>query len=534
MATQLAQQLDTTATDLLGFAAALQERYEATTSAEQRKERGQFFTPPSVAAFMAGLLSTPAKRLRIVDAGAGTGTLSAAICERILHLRSPRQIEFELVEIDSAVLPLLDENMKHCRTALHAVGHEMSYGIEDADFILSNRPTFGQETLFHDGRPLSVFDAAIMNPPYFKLNKNSAHARAFERIIHGQPNIYALFMATAAAMLRPGGELVAITPRSFCNGLYFRQFRRWFFGRMTLRHAHLFESRTETFKEADVLQESLITLWEKTPHRQGTVNISTSHGADLNGAHHATEYPAKRIVQHSSGDFVIRIPGSRADAQIMDAVESWSATFVERGLRISTGPVVTFRAIEYLLENTDAADAVPLLFARNVHPFETRWPLLKNGKPLAFRACQGSKKLLVPTRNYVLLRRFSAKEERRRLTASTFLPNRSRWPSHIAIENHVNYVYHARRNLTAAETVGLAALFNSALLDRYFRTLSGNTQVNATEIRAMPFPDLDSVARLGSAVKKIDLSKRAEVERVVLGELGISGSLANEIARSAK
>ena len=416
--------------------------------------------------------------------------------------------------------------MQRCRTSLRSAGHDMTYQIEEADFVLSNRPGFGQDTLFGGGVPLESFDAAIMNPPYFKLNKNSSHARAFERIIHGQPNIYALFMATTAMMLRPGGQLVAITPRSFCSGLYFRSFRRWFFERMALRHIHLFESRTETFKDADVLQESVITLCEKAPHGKQTVSVSTSHGSDLDGADDATEYAGNRIIHDRDSDFVIRIPSNSADAKIMDAVEAWSSTFVERGFRISTGPVVTFRATQYLLDNADAPDAVPLFFPHNVRPFETRWPLPKNGKPTAFRACDGSEKLL-------LLRRFSAKEEHRRLTASSFLPGHSAWPTRIAIENHLNYIYVARRNLTESETIGLTAIFNSALLDRYFRTVSGNTQVNATEIRAMPFPSLEDITQIGVAVKGIDLSNRAEVERTVLGVLGINGNIVRELLRSA-
>ena len=111
-------------------------------------------------------------------------------------------------------------------------------------------------------------------------------------------------------------------------------------------------------------------------------------------------------------------------------------------------------------------------------------------------------KHLVPTRNYVLLRRFSAKEERRRLTASWFLhAEESR--SYLALENHINYVYHADRELTVDEVYGLTALFNSALLDGYFRIISGNTQVNATEIRAIRCPALDRVAKIGKRLKTL-------------------------------
>ncbi len=137
----------------------------------------------------------------------------------------------------------------------------------------------------------------------------------------------------------------------------------------------------------------------------------------------------------------------------------------------------------------------------------------------------------MPTRNYVLLRRFSAKEERRRLTASWFLRAEGTRP-YLALENHLNYVYHADRELTVDEVYGLTSLFNSALLDRYFRIISGNTQVNATEIRTIPFPTLERVAAIGQRVKVLGEFRPEQVERLVLEELGINGRIADYLTGS--
>jgi len=71
---------------LLDYSAALQERHEAATSADDRKERGQVFTPRGVCNFMSSLFTRIPDRFRLLDAGAGTGSLAAAICERILTL----------------------------------------------------------------------------------------------------------------------------------------------------------------------------------------------------------------------------------------------------------------------------------------------------------------------------------------------------------------------------------------------------------------------------------------------------------------
>ena len=417
--------------------------------------------------------------------------------------------------------------MEFCQTSLKSLGHSMIYQIHEKDFILDMAPSvFGKQRSLFAADDSGEFDAVIMNPPYFKLSKDSDHARVMEDVVHGQPNMYAFFLAVAAQMLRAGGELVAITPRSFCSGLYFRDFRQWFLERMALDHIHLFESRTDTFQK--VLQESIITLSHRLGRRTGTVTITTSYGSSLQTSMEQQSLATKAVIDHTTGDYVIRIPTSSEDRAIVTEVESWPNRFIDLGLRISTGPVVAFRAREFLCGEPNGTETTPLFSPSNVRPFETICPLSHRKQQTWFRVCSESRRLLVPRQNYVLLRRFSAKEERRRLTASCLIGSQLVWPL-LAFENHLNYVYHAERELTVEEVYGLAALFNSALLDRYFRTISGNTQVNATEVRTMRFPGLDTVVRIGKHVKDMPKFSSDSIERMVLQELGINDQLQNSL-----
>ncbi|MCL4851795.1 MAG: Eco57I restriction-modification methylase domain-containing protein, partial [Bryobacteraceae bacterium] len=449
---------------LVEFANDLKHSYEQRSTVEERKGKGQYFTPPEVCGFMAGLFSEPLdSRYRFLDPGAGIGSLSAAVCERLSRSRVSLRIEAELFENDRAVLPYLRRTMEHCRQELERAGHTLTVKIHASDFILDAAATLqGNRGLFDEAVALEAFDAVILNPPYFKLNKNSDYARVMEAVVHGQPNIYAFFMVASAQMLRPGGEMVAITPRSFCNGLYFRGFRHWFFERMALDHIHLFESRTDTFR--DVLQESIITCSHRLGRSSTRITVSTSYGRDVQESMRERKLPAKDIVDSSTGDCMIRVPASDEDCAILEAVESWPDRFSDLGLRVSTGPVVTFRAREFLLHGLKES-AAPLLSTFNVKPFETAWPMPHKKHPDAFKVCAASMKLLLPSQNYVLLRRFSAKEEKRRLTASCLI-GKSQPSPYVALENHLNYVYHTERALSLDETYGLAALFNSALLDR--------------------------------------------------------------------
>lgn len=503
-------------------------RHVAATADKDRKAIAQVFTPASVARFMAARASRIGEEFTFVDAGAGVGVLAAALCERIAAMPKPRRIVAELYETDPNVLPVLRQTIADCRKALAGSGHHLDATIIEEDFVL-RRPA---ASLYAPATRTGYADVVIMNPPYAKLAKDSPQARAFAEIVHGQPNVYALFMAAAVELLRPGGELIAITPRSFCNGLYFREFRRWLLARMSLRHVHLFESRRATFKDSEVLQESIITVATKQAEQAAEVMLSVSHGAEMDEAK-PWPHAASTIIDDPAGDCVIRLPAEASDLEIMRVVESWSGSFADRGLRISTGPVVTFRATDYLLDSTDHPDAVPLLSIHNVRPFATVWPVAKGSKPIAFKATNGAASLVLPAQNYVLLRRFSAKEEQRRLTASPYLPTADERRRPVALENHINYVTHTRRELTEDEVRGLVALFNSALLDRYFRVVSGNTQVNATEIRAMPFPDLRTITRIGKHVAGLDRNDRDVIESRVLDVLGVPPSLlgaATEVA----
>ena len=97
------------------------------------------------------------------------------------------------------------------------------------------------------------------------------------------------------------------------------------------------------------------------------------------------------------------------------------------------------------------------------------------------------------------MKRFTAKEERRRLVAG-IVETKDSYSPFVGLENHLNYVYRLDGELSENEALGLAALFNSTLVDRYFRAISGNTQVNAAEIRAMPVPPLEIIREIGKAL----------------------------------
>lgn len=519
------------AESLVAYAAALHADFYSSATAETRKSRGQVFTPRAVSEFMATQLRPLPAAFRVLDPGAGVGSLTAAVCDEILRLRSPRETEFHLYETDNALLPYLSAITTKADSMLRAAGHSVRFTVHRTDFLRANaHSASGQRSLFIDS-DVEPFDFVVMNPPYFKIGGDSEHAALLQDVIHGQPNIYALFLAVASSLLKPNGKLVAITPRSFCSGAYFREFRRWFFGRVGLSRVHLFDSRRGIFE--DVLQESVITVSHKLGKRPTTITLSASPTADALEDTRSVDLDAARVLDDGHGHTVIRIPTTRTELQVMKFVESWPDTLAGVGLRISTGPVVSFRARNLLLTCPNGTPAVPLVLVHNVKRFVTEWPLPKNRKPTHLKDSNDAAPLLVPSKPYVLLRRFSAKEEARRLTASCFFPEQ--FPSRfVGLENHLNYITHKDRDLTAHEVLGIAALLNSSLMDRYFRLSSGNTQVNATDLRPMPFPSLKNVTALGRTLKRPETLSAVELEELVLAALCAPSQLARAILKDVE
>lgn len=514
---------------LLDYAERLSELYAGSSDARVRKLKGQFFTPKQVGAFMAGLFEVPRGTVRLLDPGAGTGVLTAAFCERLLSSDEIVDLTVDVYENEPAFLPFLEAVMKSCKEELEEREHSFGFNIYVRDFILSNSRYFRKTDLLRGGEKSVLYDFVISNPPYYKLNKDSPQSEAIMELVSGQPNIYALFMAVSASMVKLGGEMVFISPRSFCSGLYYKKFREWFLDNVRIKNVHIFESRKGIFDRDEVLQENIILKAKKlnrvSEHEKGNVIVSISENKDFSQLR-KIEVPYADVICSRNGALFIRIPSSALDVDILHIVDKWSNTLEELGLEISTGPVVPFRAEEYLLpELTKKPDSAPLLWMHNMQDMRVVWPLKKNEKASAIRVCAGTAPLLLPVKNYVLVKRFSSKEQKRRLYVAVLLESDFPYET-VGIENHVNYIHRPNGNLSEHEAFGIAAILNTTVVDSYFRSLNGNTQVNASDIRNLPFPSIGEIKEIGKLVYESQSYRNGfNLDNIVAGVLGINSEI---------
>lgn len=442
----------------------------------QRSSLGQFLTPTSVADFMAGLFPLPVGAVRLLDAGAGIGTLTAAFVAR---WERHAAVETTAYEIDPAMRAGLTETLAACGGASRIVETDF---IEDA----VNALQFGTG---------ARYTHAILNPPYKKINSASRHRLLLRQAGIETVNLYSAFVALALALLAPGGQLVAIIPRSFCNGPYYRPFREFLLARARIRHIHLFESRDQAFRDDAVLQENVILRLERGGDA-GPVTVSTSTDdrfADY--VEHAHDF--ERIVFPGDPEAFIHIPSGAATA-VPDLPVSCRATLASLGVEVSTGPVVDFRA-KLDLRDAPEPGCVPLLYPAHFSGAEVAWPKLDGRKPNALRLTNETRKAVFPAGWYVAVRRFSSKEEKRRVVAAV-VPESLAVDGLVSFENHLNVFHAARCGLPADLARGLAAYLNSARVDRYFRLFSGHTQVNATDLRRLRYPTREALIELGQWV----------------------------------
>ncbi len=480
---------------------------------DRRHDLGQFLTPQPIADFMASLFEAGWPELDLLDAGAGEGALSAAVVRRLCGWRKkPKRISITAYELDSSLIEPLQAVFAACRRQCERAGISCSATVFNQDFIAAAVPTVRRD-LFAQ-QPVR-FNAAIVNPPYRKIRSDSVSRLLLRSAGIETSNLYTGFVALITKLLVEGGELVAITPRSFCNGPYFRPFRTHFLETMSLRRLHIFESRAAAFSNDEVLQENVIVQAVKSAAKPERVIVSTSSG-EAGAAVVQREVAYGEVVSPNDPEQFIHLTVDDQQSQARSIMGRFSTPLVQLGLSVSTGRIVDFRAKEFLRQQP-GRDTAPLIYPCHFKGGFVHWPKEHSRKPNAIVSDERTRELLVPAGVYVLVKRFTAKEERRRIVACIYDPDKIHAPL-VGFENHLNYFHLNNHCLPMTLARGLAAFLNSTVVDVYFRQFNGHTQVNATDLRSLKYPTRAELERLGRKVADSGI-QQAELDAEVEEEL---------------
>lgn len=475
------------------------------TDPKKKSRLGQFFTPATIARFMAELfIPNGFNHCRLLDPGAGIGSLCAAFLERChsgdLNFKN---VHLDAFEIDPFLQPHLQQTLEKYKTI-----SGFSKNIDISDFIISASESISGNLFV---KPLPRYTHAILNPPYKKIRSDSKHRLALRQAGIETVNLYSAFLALSLSLLEPQGQLVAIVPRSFCNGPYYRRFRKILLSQTSIRQIHLFSSRNKAFKDDDVLQENIIIHLEKNGENR-PIKISTSTD-DIFSDLTSQNYPVDKIVLPGDPEQFIHIPTSTSMGSIAQKKNiSW--TLSDLKISVSTGPVVDFRVKEHL-RKMPGPDTVPLLYPAHFKSKGSEWPKPDMKKPNAIHRNSETEKWLLPNDFYCVVRRFSSKEEKRRVMANVVNPVDFPGMTLLGFENHLNVFHANKQGLPEILAYGIMAYLNSTAVDDYFRTFNGHTQVNATDLKQLKYPSREILTILGEwALNQLELTQEIIDEKL--------------------
>ena len=478
-----------------------------TKSKKDRKKIGQFFTDSQTAQFMASLFSFSKKKIRVLDPGAGTGILSAAFIE-VAKENGVEDIELLLVENNKDVLPILEQNIRIFQDCCRDI--KLTTEILDENFITEQSIDFSMNTTTKYGQ----FDYIISNPPYLKISRQSPETLGMDSIISGAPNLYFLFMALSAHCLKDDiGEMVFIVPRSWTSGAYFKKFREYIFSELTLTNIHLFNSRDKAFSIEKVLQETVIVKFAKGVTKQSKeIFISTSENnsfQDIQKLH--VDYD---IIVRGENKYVF-LPTTTEEVELLKKLDNFQDTLPTLGMKLKTGVTVDFKNKERLKKES-TEETIPLIYSSNIINGRVAFPTPKE----TYQYISPTKGMMQENKDYLLLKRFTSKEEERRLQPAIYLKDDIS-ADYISTDNKLNFIENIDKTPLDREVIfGLFVIFSSNYYDKYYRILNGSTQVNATEVNDMPIPSEPILKQLGIECMEIENHSPIEsdklIEKVVL------------------
>ncbi|MBG9735003.1 DNA methyltransferase [Paenibacillus alvei] len=452
---------------------------------EKRKTIGQFFTSVETARYMASMFTAPSKSdLSILDPGAGSGILTAAVVDRLQNVPMVKHINITCYETSEDILPMLRDNLTFLKENSNI---PLDFEIKEENYITSQSDDFNG-TILSNNNP-DKYDWIISNPPYKKIPKDAVEAKSMPSVCYGAPNLYFLFTAMGLFNLNKNGEMVYIIPRSWTSGAYFKSFRDYLLNEGTLRQIHLFVSRSKVFEKESVLQETIIIKVDKSQNF-GTVKITSSNSNSDFENISTIEVSYDNIVFGS--ERYVYLATTDEELRVLQILGRWKDTLLSLGLKMRTGLTVDFRSREYL-RNEAGEDVVPLFYSQHIQNGRVVFPIQKEDEYITVEKSG----LIQRNKNYLLVKRFTAKEEKRRLQCGIYLSSDLPEYNYISTQNKVNFIEGLNFDISKELVYGLFVLFNSTIYDQYYRILNGSTQVNSTEVNAMPIPPLAEIEDLG-------------------------------------
>lgn len=446
----------------------------AVLSLENQHRLGQFLTPMPVAEQAASLFTQSSTPVSILDLGSGSGILGAVVAKQSAKGSRVLAVEKDskLASISSITLSQVCDNAEVINASVF-------------DFRLNNE-----------------FDRVILNPPYKKIQPITIST---DNGMLRLTNLYAAFLVLAVQSLSYGGECVAIIPRSWMNGAYFKDFRKWLLNECSIDVLAVYGSRQDHFEDMSILQEIMLL---KVSKRMQNSKVKVYENI--------TPFCPLLSQQSKQIDLNSLLLGyeSILCLQQQDSRLSQFKSLDSQGLWVSTGKLVGFRNKDLLSEN-EIENGYPLYWSDNQNHLKTEHPVVCNRKQWVTGEAK-NRNVLLPAGSYCLVNRFSAKEQLQRIHASYLNSD-----VEFVVDNKLNYIHkgtsHKTIPLDYAVARGLSLWLSTSIINDWYACVSGSTQVNATDLRRVPCPSEKQLVEISSLLPSDVCMSQCLIDQTVGG-----------------
>lgn len=496
----------------------LSSLYATTGDKDHRKKLAMFFTPPSITKGLLDDLKEQGAdfgKQTFFDPACGGAAFLAPVAIRmrdsLLAVGHPRKAVLEHLE---GHLRGRDIDATLCELSKHFLLMAVHGDIQETGYS----PTFDvscSDSLSDSQLSFANVDVVVCNPPYRKMDASEVriHRPAYADVVESQPNLYGLFIYLCIRLLREGGYAALVTPTSFFSGQSFRSLRKFLVDNVDIAHIGMVSDRKGVF--IDVEQETALTVVRKRTSRSRNLSKTRVSVVSSEG-----DYVNVGRCQIPGGGGVWPIPRSVEDLVLLQVVGASPFRLSDYGYRVRLGFFVWNRDKRPKYETADAVrragseTAMPLLWSSDIASGE----IIKFDPEIAvsgqsrFVDLSDRHHTAVISRPAVLLQRVTSNTQSRRLIACSVPIEFIRHHGGFIAENHVVVLERtSRRSVFDAST--MAKLIGCQPVDRYYRCISGATNVSSFELAQLPLPDPEAL--------KIELGRGAHMDQAARRAFGL-------------
>ena len=471
---------------------------------------GRLFTKKDTAALMAGMLRLDGGKsvYTVLDPGAGTGILTAAVVEEICKkYPSCKQIFVTCYENDPLFLPILKDNLERIRKKCrHDYNVKLYITVYKENYLTDSKNHY--TVSFFGDTCEDKYDIVICNPPTELVDKSSKEAEAVGGVSQLKISSAFLFAKLASRHLEENGQLVIVLPTLVASASQLTAFRGELAASLSLEAIHLFVGKQKNTKRAIPLKKSIILSYGKCPRPQ-TVTITTSTD---NGAKTVALPPLDYDFVVDKEDGTLTLPKSIEDTKIVKYISSFPETLSSLGLKMSTGLIIDSRC-EGLLFTEPIKGSVPLLRTSAIKNGQISFPQPVKRQYIA----PVNPRLIQKNKNMVIIKRVPAKSDDRFVNSAIYMAAQLPAYRYISTHNKINFIDAKDKNSEMCPRLafGLFALLNSTIYDRYISIVSKSKQINSKEMRELPLPPRNIIENIGMRLMAVRQTTVSACDQIV-------------------